>query len=186
MKKIGILGGTFDPPHNGHLLIAHEVLTALKLDEIWFMPTKIPPHKNRMVTEERDRLAMLELALMNYDQFVVQSIELHREGRSYTYDTILLLKEMYEDDFFFIIGGDMVEYLPKWYKIDELMKLVTFVGVGRAGYSIETNYPIIQLSTPIFDVSSTLIRERVKQKGNTHMLLPEQVKQYIEENRIYE
>ncbi|MBM6619225.1 nicotinate-nucleotide adenylyltransferase [Bacillus suaedaesalsae] len=186
MKKIGILGGTFDPPHNGHLLIAHEVHKALTLDEVWFMPTKIPPHKEREVTGEKNRIAMLELALKNNEYFSIQPIELHREGKSYTYDTIRLLKEMYDHDFYFIIGADMVEYLPSWYNIDELIKLLTFVGVGRAGYSNETSYPLLHVSTPMFEVSSTLIRERTKQKGNTHMLVPYQVKQYIEENRLYE
>ncbi|KAA0549337.1 nicotinate-nucleotide adenylyltransferase [Bacillus sp. BGMRC 2118] len=186
MRKIGILGGTFDPVHNGHLLIAHEVHHALQLDEVWFMPTKIPPHKNREVTHEKDRLAMLELALVDTEYFNVQPIELQREGRSYTYDTMQLLNEMYDAEFYFIIGGDMVEYLPNWYNIDELIKQLTFVGVGRAGYSNETSYPILQVTTPGFDVSSSIIRERRKQKGNIHILVPYQVMQYIEENSLYE
>jgi nicotinate-nucleotide adenylyltransferase len=187
MKKIAILGGTFDPPHNGHLLIAYEVLHALSLDEIWFMPTKIPPHKEgENVTDSNDRLTMLELALLNHEHFKVQSIELKRKGPSYTFDTIKLLKEMYKEEFYFIIGGDMIEYLPKWYKIDELLKLVTFVGVERVGFSTKTDYPIITIPTPLFDVSSSFVRKRIKSKGNTELLIPSSVRRYIEEKHLYE
>jgi nicotinate-nucleotide adenylyltransferase len=187
MKKIGILGGTFDPPHNGHLFIAYEVLHALLLDEIWFLPAQIPPHKEKeAVTNVQERLQMLKLALEGHDQFKIQPIELEREGPSYSYDTVKLLKEKYNDDFYFIIGGDMIEYLPKWYKIDELIKLISFVGVGRAGFSSHSNYPITYVSTPLFDVSSSLVRERIKANGNTRLLLPNSVRKYIEENHLYE
>ncbi|MBM7660761.1 nicotinate-nucleotide adenylyltransferase [Bacillus mesophilus] len=188
MKKIGILGGTFDPPHNGHLLIAYEVLHALSLDEIWFMPAHVPPHKQgEHISSSKHRLHMLELALVNHDRFKVQPIELEREGRSYSYDTIRLLKQQYSgDELYFIIGGDMIEYLPKWYKIDELIKMITFVGVGRTGFSTSSKFPIIHVETPLFEVSSSFIRDRIKIGGNTELLLPSSVKKYIEENHIYE
>ncbi|MFD1736643.1 nicotinate-nucleotide adenylyltransferase [Bacillus salitolerans] len=187
MKKIGLLGGTFDPPHNGHLLIAYEVYESLSLDEVWFIPTKIPPHKtNKQVTKVGQRIDMLKLTLEGHSCFSINTIELEREGPSYTYDTISLLKKTYNHDFYFIIGGDMIEYLPKWYKIDELIQLVSFVGVCRIGYSTESSYPIIPVSTPLFDISSSFIRERIKKKGNTELLIPPNVKNYIEENGLYE
>jgi nicotinate-nucleotide adenylyltransferase len=187
MKKVGIFGGTFDPPHYGHLLMANEVLTSLNLSEIWFMPNHIPPHKQKeQVTDSGDRVKMLELAIDDHPQFKIQTIELEREGPSYTYETIRQLKRIYKNyDFYFIIGADMVEYLPNWYKINELVKLVTFVGVKRPGFSVKTSYPLVEVEVPQFAVSSSLIRERVKKGKSIKYLVPEKVKLYIEEKRLY-
>ncbi len=187
MKKVGILGGTFDPPHNGHLLMAYEVLHALSLDEIWFMPTQIPPHKElTYVSKSSDRLSMLRLALDGHARFKIQPIELEREGLSFSFDTIELLKNRYTCDFYFIIGGDMIEYLPNWYKIDELVSMISFVGVDRTGFSRKSEYPVLMVEAPLFDVSSTLIRERLKTKGNTELLISKSVLNYIQENSLYE
>lgn len=188
MKKIGILGGTFDPPHNGHLLIANEVLQALMLDEIWFMPNQEPPHKlkSKEVTNH-DRISMLELAIAGHPNFKIEKIELERLGRSYTVDTMKVLKDRYKNhDFYFIIGADMIEYLPKWNKIDELLELVHFVGVNRPEYLHKTIYPITFVPVPVFDVASSLIRNRVKEGKSVRYLLPEAVRLYIEENKLYE
>jgi nicotinate-nucleotide adenylyltransferase len=186
-KKIGILGGTFDPPHYGHLLIASEVLQALQLSEIWFMPNQIPPHKQKEeFTDSKHRLNMLKLATSEQEHFKIETIELERKGPSYTYDTLCLLCEQFPTySFYFIIGADMIEYLPKWYKVDEVVKLVTFVGVKRPGYETSTKYPITEIEIPQFDVSSTMLRKRLKVNKNTAYLLPEDVKRYIEENRLY-
>lgn len=188
VKKVGIMGGTFDPPHLGHLLIANDVQHCLSLDEVWFMPNHIPPHKQSdSITSTEHRLEMIEAAIGDRPSFMLQTIELEREGPSYTYDTILLLKENHPTiDFHFIIGADMVEYLPKWHKIEELVKLVKFVGVKRPGYSIETAFPVIEVETPQFEVSSTLIRQRVKDGRPSHYLVPEQVRRLIEEKKLYE
>jgi nicotinate-nucleotide adenylyltransferase len=185
--KIGILGGTFDPPHNGHLLIASEALTQLRLDEIWFMPNKIPPHKqDNDISSIQDRVNMIQLAISDHPNFKLETIELEREGPSYTYDTIKILKKRHPNaEFFFIIGGDMVEYLPKWYKIDDLLTMVTFVGVRRPGYSFSTPYSIKEIYSPQFDVSSTMLRKRFKEGKNTRYLLPDQVKKYVEEKNLY-
>jgi nicotinate-nucleotide adenylyltransferase len=186
VKKVGILGGTFDPPHYGHLLIANEVLTELQLDEIWFMPNNIPPHKQKAVTDSRHRVAMIELAIADHSQFRLETIELERQGPSYTYETMKMLKERYPHvQFYFIIGADMVEYLPKWYKIDELIAFVQFVGVKRPGYSLCTIYPLIEVEVPTFSVSSSLIRERIKRGKSVKYLLPEAVQSYIEEKGLY-
>ncbi len=186
-KKIGILGGTFDPPHLGHLLIASEVQHALQLSEIWFIPNQIPPHKqSEHFTESQHRLNMLRISIQDYSQFSINTIELERQGPSYTYDTLRLLREEFpEHTFYFIIGADMIEYLPKWYKIDETIKLVSFVGVKRSGYKTNTTYPVIEVEIPQFEVSSTMLRERLRTNGNTAFLLPDDVKRYIEENHLY-
>jgi nicotinate-nucleotide adenylyltransferase len=187
LKKIGILGGTFDPPHHGHLLIANEVLDQLQLDEIWFMPNFEPPHKEKSggATTE-DRVKMLELAIDGHPKFRIETIELDRAGRSYTIDTMKLLIARHPDvDFYFIIGADMIEYLPKWHKIDELIKLIKFVGINRPEHVEETAYPIIHVKVPEIAVSSKLIRNRIKEKRTIRYLLPEAVRMYIEENQLY-
>lgn len=187
MKKVGILGGTFDPPHYGHLLIANEVLSELTLDEIWFMPNQEPPHKKKSEwVKNEDRLQMLYLATEGNAAFKVETIELQREGPSYTVDTMKKINTQFSDhQFFFIIGADMIEYLPKWYKIEELVKLVQFVGVERPSYSHQTDYPVLYVDVPAIDVSSKMIRERMMIGKTVRYLLPDQVINYIEENHLY-
>lgn len=186
MLKVGILGGTFDPPHYGHLIIAQEVLDTLELDEIWFMPTNIPPHKKEAASDSNDRINMIEEAISGHSNFSVQPIELNRNGPSYTYDTIKLLSDMYPKHvFYFIIGGDMVEYLPKWYQINQLISMVKFVGVNRPGYTLSTEYPIITVETPQLDISSSELRRRFKNKLSTRYFLPDNVRNYIKEKHLY-
>ncbi|NHM30392.1 nicotinate-nucleotide adenylyltransferase [Neobacillus terrae] len=187
MKKVGILGGTFSPPHNGHLIIANEVMSALELDEIWFMPNQVPPHKERPDTASNEnRLEMLRLALEGNEKFKIETIEWQRSGASYTIDTMKILTDLYPGQhFYFIIGADMIEYLPKWHKIDELAELVNFVGVDRPSYSHETKYPITLVNIPVIDISSSLIRERLGNGKTVRYLLPDSVRQYIKENHLY-
>ncbi|MDQ0231565.1 nicotinate-nucleotide adenylyltransferase [Metabacillus malikii] len=186
-KKIGILGGTFDPPHFGHLLIASEVLNELQLNEIWFMPNQIPPHKQeKQFSTSEHRYNMLKLAIDKHDHFKIETIELHRDGPSYTYDTLCLLREKYPSyTFYFIIGADMIEFLPKWYKVDEILELATFVGVKRFGHQTISPYPIKKIDIPQIDVSSTLLRKRIRTNKPTDYLMPDVVKKYIEENHLY-
>jgi nicotinate-nucleotide adenylyltransferase len=187
MGRIGILGGTFDPPHHGHLLIAQETLSALKLDEVWFIPTNKPPHKSQSKTNTLHRLQMLKLAVADNEQFQVNELELDRNGPSYSIDTMYILKERYPSfSFYFIIGGDMVDSLHTWERINELLELVTFVGVKRPGFLYKTKYPIVEVEIPVFDVSSSLIRNRYKEGKNVRYFLPEKVRQYIEEINLYE
>ncbi|MDR7078014.1 nicotinate-nucleotide adenylyltransferase [Neobacillus niacini] len=188
MTKVGILGGTFDPPHYGHLLIANEVLSELNLDEIWFMPNQEPPHKKKSDSvENTDRLQMLELSIEGNSAFKIEKIELERSGPSFTVDTMKILNEQFPNhQFYFIIGADMIEYLPKWHKIDELMELVQFVGVQRPEYSSETDYPIHYVDIPAFEVSSSMIRKRVNQGMTVRYLLPDRVIDFIREKQLYE
>ncbi|CQR46913.1 Nicotinate-nucleotide adenylyltransferase [Paraliobacillus sp. PM-2] len=187
MKKVGLLGGTFDPPHIGHLVIAEEVYHQLKLDEVWFIPSNEPPHKDKASTAVINRVAMVEAAIDDNDHFFLKTIEIDRPGKSYTFNTIHLLKEIYPDtSFYFIIGADMVEYLPKWNKIDELINMVKFVGVKRPEYELDTNYPIIAVDIPGLDISSTMIRNRVKQNKPITYFVPSSVRRLIKENRLYE
>lgn len=187
MKKIGLLGGTFDPPHLGHLIVAEEVKQTLDLTEIWFLPNHIPPHKqDKQISSGKDRLEMLKRALSGNDSFKIETMELNREGPSYTIDTVLELQRLYSKvEFYFIIGADMVEYLPKWYQIDVLIERLKFVGVKRPGYKLQTTYPIIEVEVPEIGISSSFLRDRIKNKLNTKYYLPKSVEKYIEENQIY-
>jgi len=187
MKRIGILGGTFDPPHIGHLFIADEVRIRLRLQEVWFIPSYQPPHKREAKTSVNDRIQMISRAINDHSAFKLNTIEINRLEKSYTFDTMKALTEDFpHKKFYFIIGADMVEYLPHWRNIDALMKLVTFVGVKRPGYQLQTSYPIIEMDIPYLDISSTLIRKRLRNKQSVRYLMPQSVYAYIKEKQLYE
>lgn len=167
-------------------MVADVVQSELNLDEIWFMPNQEPPHKeNKSGVDSVHRLEMVKRAILDHPQFNVQPIELERPGKSYTFDTIKLLKEKYDHQFYFIIGADMIEYLPKWYKIEELVGLITFVGVNRPEYSSHTDYPILFVDVPNIEISSLMIRNRVKEGKSIRYFVLDSVLDYIEENRLY-
>ena len=186
-KQVGILGGNFNPVHNQHLLIADQVGTALNLEKVYLMPEYLPPHVDEKDTIEAEhRLNMLKLAIADNPLFDIEQAELQRKGKSYTYDTMkALIAQNPDTDYYFIIGGDMVEYLPKWYKIDELVEMVQFVGVKRPGYTIDTPYPIIWLDAPMMDLSSSLICKKIAQGCSIRYLVPEAVRNYILEKGLY-
>ncbi len=159
----------------------------LNYDEIWFMPNQEPPHKQTLEgVSGHHRSEMVKRAIADNSMFKLQMIELERPGRSYTFDTMKLLKERYDYRFSFIIGADMIEYLPKWYKIEELIKIVTFVGVNRPEYDIQSDYPIIYVDVPNIEISSLMIRNRLKEGKSIRYFVPDSVMEYIEENRLYE
>lgn len=186
MYKIGILGGTFDPPHIGHAIIAKEVQLTCDLNEMWFIPTNEPPHKQQAVARPNERLAMLQELIKEEPTWKVNEIELKRTGKSYTIDTMQALHEMYPShNFQFLIGADMVEYLSKWERIDELMGLMTFISVQRPGYEIDSHFPIKEVQVPTINVSSTMIRERLRAHRSPHYLLPKSVYTYIKERQLY-
>ncbi|MFW8597591.1 nicotinate-nucleotide adenylyltransferase [Enterococcus innesii] len=186
-KQVGILGGNFNPVHYAHLVMGEQVGQALGLDKVYFMPEYLPPHVDEKKTIPAEhRLAMLELAIADNPRFAVETIELERKGKSYTVDTMRELTAKNPDtNYYFIIGGDMVNYLPKWHQIDELMELVTFVGVRRPEVPIDSSYPIIWIDIPLMDVSSTTIRKKVQQGCSVRYLLPDNVLHYIQEKGLY-
>ncbi|GED31311.1 nicotinate-nucleotide adenylyltransferase [Brevibacillus centrosporus] len=189
IKHVGILGGTFDPIHCGHLLAAEQAREQAGLDEVWFMPTHIPPHKTRDgLTDAATRLEMVELAVADHESFRVTDVELRREGPSYTYDTIVQLVEQYPDcRFSFIIGGDMVEILPKWYRFEELSRMIRFIGLARPGADIDRvpNDTVTFIEMPVWDISSTLIRMKAAEGQSIRYLVPRSVERYIKENGFY-
>ncbi|KRL23517.1 nicotinate-nucleotide adenylyltransferase [Lentilactobacillus kisonensis] len=186
-KRIGILGGTFNPIHNGHLIVAQQVLDQLGLDKILFMPDATPPHVDRkLAIDAADRVAMINLAIWNNPSFSIEMAEVNRGGISYSYDTMAeLVRKHPENQYYFIIGGDMVNYLPKWHRIDDLVKLVSFVGVKRDGYTPTSKYPIIWVDVPYIDISSSFIRSKIHQHQSIRYLVPSCVERYIKEHQLY-
>ncbi|AVK62396.1 nicotinate-nucleotide adenylyltransferase [Lactobacillus sp. CBA3605] len=187
-RRVGILGGTFNPPHLGHLIMAQQVGDQLGLDEVRFMPDAQPPHVDEKTTiAAKDRANMVQQAIVGNPLFKLETAELKRGGKSYTYDTIKALKAQHpEVQYYFIIGGDMVAYLHTWYHIDDLVKLVTFVGIKRANYPTTSQYPVIWVDAPLVAISSTQIRQKVSRGHTVRYLVPDAVADYIKEHHLYE
>lgn len=187
-KQVGILGGNFNPVHNAHLVVADQVRQQLGLDKVLLMPEYLPPHVDAKGTiAEHHRLKMLELAIEGIEGLEIETIELERKGISYTYDTMLLLNERDPDtDYYFIIGADMVDYLPKWHRIDELVEIVQFVGVQRPRYKAGTSYPVIWVDVPLMDISSSMVRDFVSKGRTPNFMLPKPVLDYIKKEGLYQ
>ncbi|MBN9389438.1 MAG: nicotinate-nucleotide adenylyltransferase [Chloroflexi bacterium] len=199
-RKLGLMGGTFDPVHNGHLLIANEAGWRLELDAVLFIPTGDPPHKQNLnITPARRRLEMVRLATQDNPLFEVSPIEIERPGLSYTAQTLQALHEDYgeETDFYFIIGVDAAAELLSWNEPDQVVTLAKLVVVNRPGFDlplaklqaglpqIDLNEHLILLDVPLVEISSTEIRHRVSQHISIRYLLPEEVIAYIEREKIY-
>ncbi|GIP55415.1 MULTISPECIES: nicotinate-nucleotide adenylyltransferase [Paenibacillus] len=193
MKRIGIMGGAFDPIHLGHLLAAEAAREQHALEEVWFMPSHIPPHKHQAGVSGEQRLAMVEAATHSHPAFKPLDIELRRGGVSYTVDTIKALRKQHPElELFFIIGADMVNYLPKWEGIEELTGMLTFIGLQRPGSFLELDAlpPYIQESVlladmPLVDISSSLIRKRIANGLSVRYMVPEAVYEYIVRSGLY-
>ncbi len=195
--KIGILGGTFDPVHIGHLIAAECAKEGLQLDEVWLMPTFVPPHKRQDgdAAAAEERLDMLERATAAYDDICVTDIELRRGGISYTADTMKALTEAYPDhQFSFIIGADMAAILPSWKRISELASRVRFAALDRPGFPHIHDIMLPEklasrldwVEMPAVDVSSTFVRSLRRKGRSVRFLVPDSVYDYIKERRLYE
>ena len=187
-KRVGILGGGFNPVHIGHLLIADQVSNQLALDDFYLMPSFESPHVDAKETiSSTHRVEMLKLATEDNPNLSLELTEIIREGKSYTYETMKELIERNPDtDYYFVIGGDMVDYLPTWHKIDELMDMVQFVGVNRPGSKKETSYPLIWVDVPLMEISSSLIRKKIGAGCSVKYFLPDNVIEYIHKKGLYQ
>lgn len=186
-KRVSIFGGTFNPPHYAHLVIAQHIQEELELDRIHFLPTAEPSHTNGKTTIPADyRVDMVELAIEDNPNFCLDLTEVSRGGKSYTVETMRALTEANPDvEYYFIIGQDMVLDLPTWDGIDELMELVQFVAAKRPGYEGESPYPIIWVDVPELALSSSLIRQRVSEGRSIQYLTPPRVIDYIKTEGLY-
>lgn len=186
-KRIGLYGGTFNPIHTSHLIVGDQVGNALGLDKVMFLPDVVPPHVDtKYAIDPQLRVEMIRLAIQGNPLFDIELAEIERGGVSYTYDTVVALMKKHPDvDYYFIIGGDMVQYLPKWHRIDELSKLVTFVGVQRRGFETESKYPVVWVDVPMIDISSTDIRQRIKEGQSVRYFVPDSVIHFIKEHHLY-
>jgi nicotinate-nucleotide adenylyltransferase len=199
-SRIGVMGGTFDPIHYGHLVAAEVSRVEFGLDKVIFMPTGRPPHKqSQVVTDPEHRYHMTVLATSSNPGFEVSRMEVDKTGLSYTYDTLKELKEICgkDSDIYFITGADAVLELFTWYRIQELLLLCTFIAVTRPGFDNEVmeqkiqeisskyNGEIICIEVPLLAISSTDIRNRFKNGKPIKYLLPEAVEKYIYDMGLY-
>jgi nicotinate-nucleotide adenylyltransferase len=196
--KLGILGGTFDPPHNGHLQIAAAAQAALELEQIVFMPARQPPHKlDDAVSPLETRVALLELALLERPAFVISLLEAHRQGPSYTVDTLRALRAELGGDaeIFFIMGEDSLQDFSTWHQPEEIVKLCKLAVLQRPGYDVNLDElertvrgvkkNTVMIRAPEVDISSREIRERVARGQAIREFVPPLVADYIESHHLY-
>ena len=197
--KIGVLGGTFDPIHNGHIIVAEEVRARLNLAEVLFVPAGQPRLKeDSPILAAEHRVQMIRLAIAEQPYFKLSTMEIDRAGPSYTVDTITELQAQLGagDELFFILGWDSLAQLPLWKEPSRLIKMCRLVAVPRAGYArpqldfIESKVPglsqrVIIMEKPEVDISAVGIRHRVAQGLSIGHLVPEPVDEYIRQHKLY-
>jgi nicotinate-nucleotide adenylyltransferase len=194
MKKIGLFGGTFDPIHNAHLIIAEYLREELDLDKIWFIPAKIHPLKsNTSVTREKYRLEMLKKAIVDNPYFQIEDLELKQKKTSYTISTIEELLNIYSQDqpkFYFFLGMDNINQLYRWKDPHRLIKICQLIGFGRPGFVPSKTAKqfltyIKFVHTPLLEISSTMIRQRIGEGLSVRYFIPEAVNDYITTKGLY-
>lgn len=206
--NIGILGGTFDPIHFGHIKPAEDLAKQLALDHVVLMPTHIPPHKNGTHASSEQRKRMVELVCQSNPLFIIDDRELQRTTPSFTIDSIREFRSLYPDSkLFFFIGSDSLNNLPTWHKIEQLLELCHFVVSSRPGHNVRNlQHPlfknrisynledvgsqisgkIVLLNTCEVNISSTELRERLKLRQSCQQFMPEVIIQFIEQNKLYQ
>lgn len=200
IKFIGISGGTFDPIHNGHLIVAEHIRESFSLDEILFIPTGTPPHKNlNLVTKKEHRYNMVLEATKTNAFFKTSRMEIERQGYTYSIDTLMELKEIYNNKikFFYIIGADVVKDITTWKEYERVFDLCEFISVLRPGFNSEEieneiellnkKYSAIihKIEAPLIDISSTIVRSKVKGNKSIKYLVPAEVENYILAHSLY-
>lgn len=198
-RKIGLMGGTFNPIHYGHLLIAENAYEQFKLDEVIFMPTGNSPHKDeRQILGAKERIDMIRLAIAGNPHFSYSDYEVRKEGISYTYLTLQEFHERHADaDLYFIMGADSLAYFGSWRNPEEISRLSTILAAVRDGLDMEELLPMRELlrkkygtkigfiSTPNFSVSSQIIRQRISGRHSVRYLVPDEVEDYVRRHDIY-
>lgn len=184
--RLGVLGGTFDPIHIGHLILGEAAREQLGLDRVLFVPTGVQWRKaGREIAPAEHRVAMVRLAVEDNPAFAVSTAEVERPGPSYTADTLEELAKTPGAELFFIVGRDAYEDLPNWVRPERIRELATVVVAARHGESLEVKPPAVRLEMPEIGASATDIRERVAAGRTIRYLAPAAVEGYIREHRLY-
>ncbi len=206
MKAVAIFGGTFNPIHFGHLSIAEEIRTKFNLDKVIFVPTNLPPHKNPSdLVSARQRWLMTHLATVSNPCFEVSTFEIDNGGKSYTIDTIKHFRKHFDEKvkLYFIIGADMLVEIASWKNVGEILQLCHFIAVSRPGYDVQKIFNqyflgskyasiaselmenVLVEDVAMFDVSSTTVRQKVREWKSIKYLVPEPVEQFIHNQQLY-
>jgi nicotinate-nucleotide adenylyltransferase len=187
--RVGLLGGAFDPPHLGHLICAQYTLEALGLEKILFIPSGDHPFKRTNVTASMtDRLAMVKLAIATNEKFEASDIECKREGVTYTIDTIEVLQSEHPDwEIYLLIGADNITDFEKWHRYQDILRAVKITIFRRSTNDgvVQERSDFIFPNTPIIDISSTEIRQRIRQGKSAQYLLSPAVEEYIRSTNLY-
>lgn len=198
-KRLGIMGGTFDPIHYGHMVAAETARVEFGLDRVLFIPTGSPPHKeNRLISDANLRYEMVEMSIQSNKDFMVSRMEIDREGTTYTVDTLRILHAIFpQQELHFITGTDALKEMLSWHEHEEIIRIAKIIGVSRPGYdsknlieNISQKYPftknrIAQIEIPALAISSTDIRMRVANNKPIRYLLPDEVRLFINDRDLY-
>lgn len=192
--NICLFGGTFDPPHIGHLIIAESILSDLDIDKIIFIPSSIPPHKTlHSYSSASSRVEMLQISIKGTPAFQISDIELNRPGASYSIDTIKQIKSqmsLSKEELYFVIGSDSLVEFQTWKNPHEILSLAQVIIAPRPLFIKDMVKPefleqVHFLDTPQIDISSSMIRERVREKKSIRYYVIPEVLEYIQEKRLY-
>lgn len=190
MTKVGLFGGSFDPPHLGHLIVAQEVLSLFNLDKILFIPAHLPPHKRSHVPS-KERYEMTCIAISGNPRFDISDIELRRGGKSYTVDTLRELCSLFHEvDFYLIIGADEFAEIESWKDPEDVINLSKVVVMRRPGHRLgrvkkKSRGRFLTAEVPLIEISSTEIRTRVRNGKSIAYLVPRGVEEYIKRKGLY-
>lgn len=188
MKRVGLFGGTFDPVHIGHLLMARTAMEQMHLEKVIFIPSCVPPHKKTTpLFSATDRMKMVRRAIRGVPEFELSDFEIVKGGKSYSVDTVRHFQECFpEAILYFILGGDALKTLDSWRDIEVLNQMCSFVSVNRPGYprgDIKFKYHAVTMNG--IEMSSTEIRKRILSGKSIQFLVPDNVLKYIVERKLY-
>ena len=194
--RIGLFGGTFDPVHLGHLILAEQCREALQLDQVRFVPSGSPPHKPGGRTDVKHRLEMVRLAIAGHSSFVLSEMETNRPGPHYSVDTLQAIRnEQPEDDLFFLIGADSLADLPNWREPATIARLATIVVVNRPGLDLPVSqalmdfgpetHSLLSVAIPPIGIASSNLRARLKDGLSVRYMVPRGVEAYLIQHALY-
>jgi nicotinate-nucleotide adenylyltransferase len=192
-ERLGLFGGTFDPPHIGHLVLAEWACEKLSLDRVLFIPAGRPPHKHgRRVSPVRHRLAMARLAVRGNPRFRVSTLELERATPSWTIDTLRAIARWHRGERYLIVGGDSLDDFRGWVEPEAILELATLAVAARPGTGhsrarawVERRGRVVWIGDPALDVSSSALRQRVRDGHSIRYLVPDAVARYVTRHRLY-